>query len=326
MSIDDESLTLATDEKTERLLNLVIALLGTNGFIKKSQILAEIPGYSGSSDARERMFERDKEELRKLGIPIQVSSLDPLFDDEQGYRIVKTEYGFQLGSLTTEESMIIRAAFELMRSKAASRESRALKRRIMAASSKPGSDDEWLLGEIRHGMALPDNRILDLFQAIRNQKRVSFSYQGQASTPIINRILSPRGIGRKGEDWLVIGFDHDKEAVRTFNLLQILGEIRLVDGDFHSEPIDLNGEFDGIHQKLEEVVVQVASEIAPFFELEGGRILRGDELSSEIAFHVPSVERLLRILISLTSAFKVLAPESAKKSFESLIEKLIHGH
>ena len=81
MSDRQDSLSLGTDEKTERLLNLVIALLGTKSFMKKSEILKEIPGYTGSIEARERMFERDKEDLRRVGIAIQVSSLDPLFDD-----------------------------------------------------------------------------------------------------------------------------------------------------------------------------------------------------------------------------------------------------
>ena len=73
--------------KSERLVNLVIALLATRRSLTKNEIFRTIDGYDGSEESMERMFERDKDELRSLGIEIEVSGLDPLFDDELGYRI-----------------------------------------------------------------------------------------------------------------------------------------------------------------------------------------------------------------------------------------------
>ena len=73
--------------KSERLVNLTIALLGTKRWLTKAQIFSAVDGYEGESDAKERMFERDKDDLRNLGIEIEVGSFDPLFEDEAGYRI-----------------------------------------------------------------------------------------------------------------------------------------------------------------------------------------------------------------------------------------------
>ncbi len=73
--------------KSERLVNLVIALLATRRSLTKAEIFRTIEGYEGSDESMERMFERDKDELRSLGVAIEVTGLDPLFDDEQGYRI-----------------------------------------------------------------------------------------------------------------------------------------------------------------------------------------------------------------------------------------------
>ena len=58
--------------KTERLLNLVIALLSTRMPLSKARIRAAVPQYHGtaSDEAFDRMFERDKDELRELGIPL----------------------------------------------------------------------------------------------------------------------------------------------------------------------------------------------------------------------------------------------------------------
>ena len=77
------------DKKAERLINLTIALLAANRYLKKSEIFKSVEGYSGTADSMDRMFERDKNELRSLGIDISVGDIDPLFDDEPGYRIFK---------------------------------------------------------------------------------------------------------------------------------------------------------------------------------------------------------------------------------------------
>lgn len=325
MSENEEVLNLGTDEKTERLLNLVIALLGTRSYMKKSQILKEIPGYSGSIEARERMFERDKEELRKIGIPIEVSSLDPLFDDEQGYRIVRSEYGFQLGNLSSEEYLVIKAALQLMRSKVESKENRALKRRILAASSAPELIGESIVNEIRHGMDLPDGRVIEVFLAIRERRRIAFSYQGEAVGPVITRVISPRAIGRKNGEWFVIGFDHERNGIRTFNLFQILGKMEPSEGDFNEGAFDLSKEFAGVHQQLFEVVVRVANQYTPFFELEGGNVIKEGEDLSEISFQTPNTERLLRILLSLSPQFEVLSPETVRGDLTGLRMRLING-
>ena len=77
-----------TTRKTERILNLTICLLVSDRYLPKSRIREAVEGYHNLSDAAfERTFERDKDELRALGVPIEVGSFDAFFDDEQGYRI-----------------------------------------------------------------------------------------------------------------------------------------------------------------------------------------------------------------------------------------------
>ena len=72
--------------KTERILNLTICLLVSGRYLPKSRIREAVEGYHNLSDAAfERTFERDKDELRSLGVPIEVGSFDPLFDDEPGW-------------------------------------------------------------------------------------------------------------------------------------------------------------------------------------------------------------------------------------------------
>src|ERR1700750_2524677 len=84
----------APAHRTERLLNLVICLLSTRSWLTKEQIRAAVPQYAecATSEAFDRMFERDKEDLRELGIPIVTGTHSAWFEDEQGYRIDRGAY------------------------------------------------------------------------------------------------------------------------------------------------------------------------------------------------------------------------------------------
>ena len=99
-----------SDRKTERLINLTLALLATKRYLKKSEILTNVQGYEGTQEAKERMFERDKDDLRSLGIDIEVGDLDIFFEDEPGYRIPQKSYELSVPNLTSRELAILSVA------------------------------------------------------------------------------------------------------------------------------------------------------------------------------------------------------------------------
>ena len=92
-----------SDQKTERLINLTLALLSSKRYLTKSEIFNNVAGYSGSPETMERMFERDKDELRNLGIRIEVRALDPLFEDDQGYLIDSDTFQINPNDFSQEE-------------------------------------------------------------------------------------------------------------------------------------------------------------------------------------------------------------------------------
>ena len=92
--------------KTERILNLTICLLVSGRYLPKSRIREAVEGYNLSDAAFERTFERDKDELRSLGVPIEVGSFDPLFDDEPGYRILSSEFALPAIDLDAEAAVV----------------------------------------------------------------------------------------------------------------------------------------------------------------------------------------------------------------------------
>src|SRR3954453_4101424 len=90
-------------QKSERLLNLLIMLLVQRHYVSKDRIRSILYPDS-STDAFEKMFERDKEELRSLGVPIEVGNMDAYFDDEPGYRIRPDQLALPDVELTTDEA------------------------------------------------------------------------------------------------------------------------------------------------------------------------------------------------------------------------------
>ena len=92
-------------DKSERLLNLLIMLLVQRHFVSKERIRSILYPDSGS-EAFEKMFERDKDDLRSLGVPIEVGNMDSYFDDEPGYRIRPDELQLPRIELAGDEAAV----------------------------------------------------------------------------------------------------------------------------------------------------------------------------------------------------------------------------
>src|ERR1700756_44625 len=103
--------------KVERLVNLVIALLSTRGYITAEKIRSTVAGYSDSpsAEAFSRMFERHKNDLRGLGIPLEVGRVSGM-DPTEGYRITRDAYALPPVELTPDEAAAVAVATQLWES------------------------------------------------------------------------------------------------------------------------------------------------------------------------------------------------------------------
>ena len=100
--------------KTERLLGLVVCLLSSERYLTATQIRDAVPGYPESFDAFKRMFERDKEELRELGIPLETGS-NSAVEEEAGYRIPRQAYILPEIRLEPDEAAVLALAARVWR-------------------------------------------------------------------------------------------------------------------------------------------------------------------------------------------------------------------
>ena len=100
--------------KTERLLGLVVCLLSTRRYLTAEQIRDAVPGYPEQDDLFKRMFERDKEDLRELGVPLETGVNHP-FDDDPGYRIRQQAYQLPELRLEADEAAVLGLAARVWR-------------------------------------------------------------------------------------------------------------------------------------------------------------------------------------------------------------------
>src|SRR5579862_9088590 len=101
-------------QKTERLLSLVVCLLSSRRYLTAGQIRAAVPGYPDSFEAFKRMFERDKDELRELGIPLETGT-NAGGDEEPGYRIPRQAYELPDIRLEPDEAAVLGLAARVWR-------------------------------------------------------------------------------------------------------------------------------------------------------------------------------------------------------------------
>ena len=205
--------------KSERLINLTIALLATKRFITKSEILKTVEGYEGSPESKDRMFERDKDDLRSLGIEIEVGTFDPLFNDEAGYRIKQERYQLDLGDVTPLEISLLSLAAQAWQG--ASLDD-AAQRALVKLSSLGIAIDE---ANLPHSVPFLSDEGLDIpkiTRAIAEHQILEFTYRNY-DLSLESRRVVPIGLSARSGYWYLAGVDQSIEEVRTFRLDRVIG-------------------------------------------------------------------------------------------------------
>jgi proteasome accessory factor B len=210
-----------SDRKTERLINLTLALLATKRYLKKSEILANVLGYEGTQDAKERMFERDKDDLRSLGIEIEVGDLDVFFEDEPGYRIPQKTYELRVPDLTGRELAILSIAANFWNDSILGPNAQSGIRKLQSLGIPATMDFEF---RMKYLFENPTNLLEQLTKAITQRSRITFSYD---SGSLKTRNLEPYRIVFWNGYWYLIGMDLDRSAIRLFKLSRFTGEISI---------------------------------------------------------------------------------------------------
>ncbi len=205
--------------KSERLMNLLIMLLVPTRPVPKARIREAI--YPDATpDGFEKMFERDKDELRSLGVPVTVGQIDAYFDDEPGYRIRPDELHLPEVDLTPDEAAVVGLATRVWEHQRLASATAEAVRKLTAA----GVDTDSSALDIALPRLTADEPSFDLFlEALLERRQVEFDYWRTGQVAPARRRVQPWGITRYSGRWYLLGFDLDRDDERVFRLSRVQG-------------------------------------------------------------------------------------------------------
>jgi proteasome accessory factor B len=207
--------------KAERLVNLTIALLEARRPLPFAEIRRRTRFYDQDDpESARRMFERDKDDLRRLGVPVEVRDLP--FEDEPGYIVPRRAYELPDVDLSADEV----AALALAVTMTGSETTRLALARLAARAPDPVAPVTDPRVRVRVDVD-PAETIAD---AIVRRQRIDFTYRN-ARGEVADRQVEPYAVVQRRGAWYLIGRDRARDAVRTFRLTRIIDGPRPGSGD-----------------------------------------------------------------------------------------------
>jgi len=205
----------------ERLFCLLLALLPSDRGMSKADIFTNVRGYrdefgeNGATDSLNKKFERDKDELKSMGIPLKTT--EPENPADAVYFIPSDEYAF---SFSAAELSLLTAASAVWSESAHSVEASEARLRLLAADGVDSAAASLAPRIDTHDTAYPA-----VSEAIHKNQVVRFPYlkPGQAKYEV--RTVTPLSVVNYDGRWHLLAFDHDRSAERTFLLRRIVGKV-----------------------------------------------------------------------------------------------------
>lgn len=227
----------------ERLFSLVLALLATESGLTKNEVLSTVQGYrqryssAGDNASLERQFERDKDDIRELGVPLETveSPGDPGNNQNLRYRIPKGSYDLPSDIVfSAEEITLLGLAAAVWREGSLSGESR---RAIMKLRSLGVESNEPVLGYAPR-LRVRESAFEPLSLALERKAIVTFSYLKPGESASRRRTVAPLALVQHLGRWHLQGIDQDAQGSRTFLLSRIVDTVTLTNRTFEPDGAD----------------------------------------------------------------------------------------
>lgn len=322
----------------ERLFSLVLALVATELGLTKAEILATVQGYrqryttSGSNASLERQFERDKEDIRDLGIPLDV--IEPIDDPGSNhnlrYRIPKGLYDLPADVVfSPDEIMLLKLAATVWREGSLSADSR---RALTKLNSLGVDSQDPVLGYAPH-LRSREASFEPLNKAMDRGLIVSFAYLKPGETQSHRRCVAPRAIVLHEGRWHLFATDQDAGAPRTFLLSRIVGPVVPVPGrTFEADSAGAAQEaldgLDVLWKKQVAVIYVVPGSDAEVRLGKRGTLETGAEQDSEasVALHFTDLNILADELAGFGPEAIVLSPPALRAAVLARLRVVHDAH
>jgi len=307
--------------KTERLINLTMALLASRRFMTKSEIFRRVAGYSGNQETKERMFERDKDDLRSLGIEIEVGGHDPLFEDEPGYRITPEAYQLPASQFNAHELGLIATALGLWRESEFEDTSHSVSRRFQSIGVTPQEPEGLTLGEV----SIDETGLVEIADALADRQGIRFEYRKSGSQDAEMRRVNPMGLSAWKGSWYLVAEDLERGDIRAFKLSRFVSGIERI-GKIANyeipEDFDVRDYLIMFSRGELNAVIDVRKNQGGALRSKAITVEHQDEEWDRLTVQFNDETEFLREILWLTDAAKIVEPESLRIKVVSALTTL----
>ncbi len=195
--------------RLERLVLVMDTLLDTVRPLSASEVRAKVPGYPDNDASFKRQFERDKDELREMGVPLVVEPVPGADPPVLGYRIRPNEYALRDPGLDHDELEALNLAAAVVGFTG------GLGRRAMFKLGGGATS------VAQRAELADDPNLVTVFTAVVGRQRVRFHYRG------VDRLVDPYRLQFARDRWYLNGLDHQRGERRWYRLGRIDGAVAL---------------------------------------------------------------------------------------------------
>lgn len=358
--------------KLQRWVDLIAALLARQSPITFEELVPSVSAYAvqwGEAQREEdanrrrtkleslkRTFERDKDELRAFGVPIE--SLEDEDDNSGGaYRLRRADFYLPYLSLAVPDAEPARPPNDRFGYRMLARltfEADELQAIVDAAAGVRALGDPVLAAEVDHALrklavdlpvdatlpsadeprvvlarSRPDAVTFDaLGDALRRRKVVTFTYHAMSSDRTEAREVEPYGLFFVSAHWYLAGRDRQRGELRNFRLSRMHG-VRANGARAQSPDYDVPTDFSlREHARSrnawelgdgEPLVAEIS------FEGTSGPTMAASRLGREVAgeasrrtFEVRRLDAFVRWLLSFAGEVRPVAPADLVTAFEEM--------
>ena len=218
-------------EKLIRQLSLIAYLMAERRPVTATEIRRDVEGYSDmTEDAFARRFYADRAELDSLGIHLSVDRPADGFSEQENYSLAPEAFFLPAIEFTDSELAALQTALSLLDGEFAYAEPLrlALQQLTWGRPSPLDSPVQRAIGlgiTGSAGGAELSARLAKVDTAIYRRKRIEFEYFTMQSGDTALRKVDPYELLFEGGQFYLVGWSHERGAIRVFRLSRIRGKV-----------------------------------------------------------------------------------------------------
>ena len=293
--------------KAERLLNLFFVLLNTKRPISRHDIRQKVSGYENceSDSSFERMFERDKDELRSTGIKIETLSMDSLFEDELGYRIDQNIFITKVIDWSSDERIMLNLAAAIWKNTEFENLAKIASIKAGNVTSEISDSDSETINDLN---TLNYRTIL---QSLQNKSALDFQYLALDDSKPRKRKVIVKRLYRLEKYWYIEAIDIAAQLIKNYQINRIYGQIRLSQAS--QVEVNLLKSLASPSQEKKSVEVTTTEDSRLLTHITGGLVAGEDKIS----FDYFDAESFVNNILFLSSIITDINHDEVKKLYVS---------